>query len=136
MPTFMQQAEEFFHGFLSNHSSVTYRLGLIFFLILGLCSCSSLTPSSLTAANITPIREIKPLQDNQKKLYIQGHVEKRVPLLKQWVYQIDDSTGKIWVLTDRGDLQVGQQVVFRGKVHYQSIPIAGQELGDAYLEEN
>ncbi|MEH1781549.1 MAG: hypothetical protein V7L26_21020 [Nostoc sp.] len=85
--------------------------------------------------NVTPIGEIKPKQDNQAIVYIQGQVEKQAPLIKQWAYKINDSTGKIWVVTNQKNLGEGSQVVIKGKVRYRSIPLAGKELGEVYLEE-
>ncbi|MBD2692259.1 hypothetical protein [Anabaena catenula] len=93
------------------------------------------TSNLILSANATPIREIKPAPKNQATVYIQGKVEKEAPLIKQKAYQINDSTGKIWVLTHQNNLQVGQQVIFKGKVRYQSIPLAGKEYGEVYLEE-
>lgn len=42
---------------------------------------------------------------------------------------------KIWVITNQKSLPEGSEVVFKGKVRYQSIPLAGKELGEIYLEE-
>ena len=138
---FMQQTRNLSLPFLYRHSIVPYRLVLFFLLVVGLCSCSSLTSSGLNGTNfkigtnVTPIREIKPEQENQATVYIQGLVEKQAPLMKQWAYQISDSTGKIWVVTNQKNLAEGAQVVIKGKVRYRSIPLAGQELGELYLEE-
>lgn len=137
----MEQARNLSLSFLYGHSIVPYRLGLIFFLVVGLCSCGSLSSSSLNGvnlkigSNVTPIREIKPEQNNQAIVYIQGQVEKQAPLMKQWAYQINDSTGKIWVVTNQKNLAKGAQVVIKGKVRYRTIPLAGKELGEVYLEE-
>lgn len=127
----------------SQHGSIfPYRLGLAFFLVFGLYSCGNLTQSGFNVgnlhigSNVTPIREIKPEQDNQATVYIQGKVERQVPLVKRWAYQIDDSTGKIWVVTHQNNLPKGEQVVIKGKVRYKSIPLAGQELGEVYVEED
>ncbi|BAY23810.1 hypothetical protein NIES2100_36020 [Calothrix sp. NIES-2100] len=128
--------------FSQTHSIIRYRLGLLLLLVLGLCSCGTVTQPGFTVgnfrigSNITPIREIKPEQTNQAKVYIQGKVERQVPLLKRWAYQIDDSTGKIWVITSQNKLAKGEQVVIKGKIKYQSIPLAGKELGEIYLEED
>jgi len=139
---FMEQARNLSLSFLYGHSIVPYRLGLFFFLVVGLCSCGSLPSSGLNGVNlkigtnVTPIREIKPEQNNQAIVYIQGEVEKQAPLMKQWAYQINDSTGKIWVVTHQKNLAEGAQVVIKGKVRYRSIPLAGKELGEVYLEED
>ncbi|MBD2559265.1 hypothetical protein H6G95_01180 [Nostoc linckia FACHB-391] len=138
---FMQQTRNLSLSFLYGHGMIPYRLGLICLLMVGLCSCGSLTSSGLNrsnfkiGSNVTPIREIKPEQDNQAIVYIQGQVEKQAPLMKQWAYQINDSTGKIWVVTNQKNLVEGAQVVIKGKVRYRSIPLAGKELGEVYLEE-
>ncbi|MBK1988202.1 hypothetical protein A0J48_011740 [Sphaerospermopsis aphanizomenoides BCCUSP55] len=130
---FMQQTKLSYLRFLPQ--------GLAFFLVVGLCSCSNGKPTELNfnnfriGANVTPIREIKPVEDNKATVYIQGKVEKEAPLVKQRGYQIADSTGKIWVVTNQSNLKVGQDAVFKGKIKYKSIPLAGQEYGEVYLEE-
>ncbi|MDZ7961563.1 MAG: hypothetical protein RMY34_27405 [Aulosira sp. DedQUE10] len=124
------------------HRNFPYRLGLVFFWVAGLCSCSNFTQSGFNVgnfrvgSNVTPIGEIKPQQNNQATVYIQGKVERQVPLAKRWAYQIDDSTGKIWVVTNQTKLAKGDQVVIKGKVRYQSIPLAGKEFGEVYVEED
>lgn len=123
-------------------SLIPYRLGISLLLFPGICGCSSLTTPHFQAGNITIgsnvtlIQEIKPDTDQQTTVYIQGKVEQQVPLLEQWAYQINDSTGKIWVITDQPNLQKGEQVVIRGKVRYKSIPLADQEFGEVYIEES
>jgi hypothetical protein len=52
------------------------------------------------------------------------------------VYQLQDQTGKIWVLTTDASLEPGERLLVKGKVRFESIPIAGQELGEAYIEEH
>ena len=83
---------------------------------------------------ITLIQEIKPATDQRNIVYIRGKVERQVPLVKQWAYQINDSTGKIWVITHRPHLQEGQEVLIKGKLSYKSITLADQEFGEVYLE--
>lgn len=131
-------------AFMKQAQLSSFRLfhqGLVLFLVMGLCSCGNGKPTELNlnnlriGANVTPIREIKPVQDNKTTVYIQGKVEKQAPLVKQQAYQIADSTGKIWVVTNQTNLQVGQDAVFKGKIKYKSIPLAGQEYGEVYLEE-
>ncbi len=137
---FMQQTRNLSLSFLYGHS-IPYRLGLAFFLLAGLCSCGNLTSPSLSGSglkigtNVTSIGKIKPKQDNQAIVYIQGQVEKQAPMIKQWAYQINDSTGKIWVVTNQKNLGEGSQVVIKGKIRYRSIPLGGKELGEVYLEE-
>lgn len=110
--------------------------GFGFFLLCGLASCGNATFSSINAigANITPIKELT-VQQNNSTVYIQGKIEKHAPLLNKHAYQLNDSTGKILVLTNQSGLKVGSQIVIKGQLRYKSIPLAGQELGEVYLEE-
>ncbi|QLE56822.1 hypothetical protein [Nostoc sp. TCL26-01] len=118
-----------------------YRLGLTFLLVVELYGCTPLKMSDLREGNIvfgrnvTPIRDIKPVPDKSVTVYVQGKVEKEVPLIKGWVYQINDSTSTIWVVTHQRNLKNGDSVVIKGKVLYESIPIAGEEFGEVYLVE-
>ena len=157
----MQQANNFYISFLYGYGSLPLRRGLTFFLLAGLLSCGSLgsginASSFRIGVNVTPIRELKPRQDlnsgkakagvktnvdrkqmslDNATVYIQGKVEKQVPLLQRRVYQINDSTGKIWVITNQTGLREGDQVVIKGQLRYQNIPLGGKEYGEVYLEE-
>ncbi|MBU7584126.1 MAG: hypothetical protein KAF91_14645 [Nostoc sp. TH1S01] len=118
-----------------------YRILCHFFLVTGLCGCAAWRLPEIKGSNfvfgsnVTPIEEIQAKPNKQATVYIQGKVEKQVPLMKQWAYQINDSTGKIWVITNQSNLQKGTQVVLKGKVSYKSIPIAGQDFGEVYITE-
>ncbi len=123
------------------YSMIPFRQGMALLIVLGLSSCASLTTQSLKSgnlsigSNVTRIQEIKPETDQEAIVYLQGKVEQQVPLVQQWAYQINDSTGKIWVITNQDNLQEGEQVVIKGKVRYKSIPLGGQEFGEVYIEE-
>jgi hypothetical protein len=66
---------------------------------------------------------------------LQGTVGSQAPLIDARLYQLQDATGTIWVLSRKPPLQPGQQVLIQGQVRYQPIEIAGQDLGDVYIEE-
>lgn len=118
-----------------------YRILCHFFLVAGLFGCGAWTASDLKGSNfifgsnVTPIKEIQAKPNKKATVYIQGKVEKQVPLMKQWAYEISDTTGKIWVITNQSNLQQGKQVVLKGKVRYKKIPIAGQDFGEIYITE-
>jgi hypothetical protein len=114
-----------------------FHLGLTYFLIAGLISCGNFSFSGINAigANVTPIRELRSQPDSNTTVYIQGKVEKIAPLLKKQAYLVKDETGKIWAITNQTNLQVGDQVVIKGQIRYRSIPIAGKEYGEVYIEE-
>ncbi|NJL62717.1 MAG: hypothetical protein HC903_13905 [Methylacidiphilales bacterium] len=113
-----------------------FRRTLALVFLSGLAGCGNVNISSMNAigGNITPIRQLTPQQKNST-VYIQGKIEKHIPLLNKHAYQLKDSTGSIVVLTNQTDLRVGSQVVFKGQLRYKSIPLAGQEQGGIYVEE-
>ncbi|UKP00419.1 hypothetical protein [Nostoc sp. UHCC 0870] len=117
------------------------RIGITLLLLVGLCSCAPLNVSGLKGnkisfgSNVTAIQKIKATPDKQGNVYIQGKVERKVPLLKHRAYLINDSTDQIWVVTNQSNFQEGESVVIKGKLLYESIPIADQEFGEVYLEE-
>ncbi|MEM6399889.1 MAG: hypothetical protein AAF757_06590 [Cyanobacteria bacterium P01_D01_bin.116] len=115
-------------------------LGLAPFLISGLLSCSNVNEYGMNAigANVTSIKELKPQKnDKNAPVYVSGKVERKVPLLEEkQMYQINDSTGKIWVLTNQKGWKVGEKVVVKAIPQFQSIPMSGTDLGEVYLKEN
>ncbi|MDB9459794.1 hypothetical protein PN480_02805 [Dolichospermum circinale CS-1225] len=116
-----------------------FYLGLCCSLITGIYACNNQVNSGINlekfkiGANVTPIQKIS--QKNQDTtIYIQGTVEKTAPLIKKKAYQINDSTGKIWIITNQGNFRVGENVVLKGNVQYKKISLAGKEYGGIYLE--
>ena len=55
--------------------------------------------------------------------------------LDRAAYQIEDATGKIWVVTTQKPPEFGQLLSIKGKLEYQSLMFAEQELGDFYVIE-
>jgi hypothetical protein len=124
----MRQANNFYDSL-----SVGYW-GLLCLILTGLTSCSNFNLATIDP-NIMEIRNVLKVTDINTPVYIQGKVEKHAPLLKKHVYQLNDDTGKIWVLTNKDNLRVGSRVTVKGQLKYQSIPLAGRELGELYVEE-
>lgn len=101
-------------------------------ILVGLVGCSSLAKLGV---DVTPIKQVKAEWRRYSTVYIQGAVGNQVQLLGAWVYEVQDPTGTIWVLTAQPGPDSGDQIWIEGKVRYQAIPIKGQELGEAYLIE-
>lgn len=103
------------------------RLGVLL-LLIGLSGCRI----------VSTVRQV---QENPRPnwftstVYLRGTVSDRAPLLDAHLYELQDRTGKIWVLSRAAPLQPGSQVLIKGQVRYQEIEIAGQNLGDVYIEE-
>jgi hypothetical protein len=70
-----------------------------------------------------------------KTVYLTGKVVHLAPFLGNGAYQLQDGTGNIWVVTHQTLPQKNQQINLKGKIAYQSLPLAEQELGEFYLVE-
>ena len=92
--------------------------------------------SSLIAcqAPSTTIQEIS-TQKTGKSINLKGKVTHIAPFVANAAYQLEDPTGKVWVVTEQNLPQLGQQINIIGKIEYQSLPFAEQELGDFYIVE-
>jgi len=111
------------HGFLA----IYFRLGFIS-LLIGLTSCSGVTA-------VQDVRSHPHRNWLTSTVYLRGQVSDRIPLINAQVYQLQDGTGKIWVLTDKSTPKVGDRVYIKGQVRYGKIPIESQDFGEAYIEE-
>lgn len=91
--------------------------------------------SSLIACQASPIL-IEQVSQKQigKTVYLTGKVVHLAPFVDNAAYQLADSTGKIWVVTQELP-QLGKEITIKGKIKHQSLPFEGQELGDFYLIE-
>jgi hypothetical protein len=114
---------------MANHGFPTIFLHLGFIpLLIGLTSCS----------RVSAVRDVQTHPHRNwltSTVYLKGKVSDRVPLINAQVYQLQDSTGKIWVLTHKATPKVGDRVYIKGQVRYEKIPTDGQDFGEAYIEE-
>ncbi|NJL44704.1 MAG: hypothetical protein HC922_01055 [Leptolyngbyaceae cyanobacterium SM2_3_12] len=62
-------------------------------------------------------------------------MEQQLPLLGQGLYQLTDESGTIWVLTSTSPPPLGDQITIRAELHFESILMEGQEIGEYYAEE-
>lgn len=108
----------------------------------GLISCGNSAPLSMgginlngVSGNVTKIGEIPTAQNTVATVYLQGEVINRAPLLENAAYKLEDDTGTIWVLTNQAPPNLGDEVLIKGQVQFQSIPVGGQDLGEVYIQE-
>ena len=92
---------------------------------LGLVGCQ--TPS-ISVADISP-------KKIGRTVYLTGTVVQIAPLIDNAAYQLEDSTGQVWVVTSHNTPQLGQLIKIEGKIEHQSLPFADRELGDFYIVE-
>lgn len=116
-------------------------------LVIWGCSLEGL-PSSKTPmgslieslAHPTWLRSAKTIQqvtdsNNRNTIQIAGIVQQQIPLLEQWLYQIEDDSGSLWVLTSSLPPSVGTQVTLKAQVQYESILMQGMDIGEHYALE-
>ncbi len=87
------------------------------------------------SVSVTKIGDIQPNPQTDTKIYLEGKVTTIAPFLTGGAYQLQDATGKIWVVTNQTLPSVGDEVAIAGEVKFQSIPISGQEIGEAYVQQ-
>lgn len=95
---------------------------------VALASCSSMTT----------VQEVQQRPNRGwfgSTVQLQGQVGDRIPLIDAQVYELQDSTGKIWVLTTDRSLSTGEQVQIQGKIRIEPIPITDPEARDVYIEQ-
>ncbi|MEB3272187.1 MAG: hypothetical protein ACO4AI_14320 [Prochlorothrix sp.] len=64
-----------------------------------------------------------------------GEVQQVVPLVGGQMYELGDSSGRIWVLSEMEVLAVGDRVLLEGVLIYERIPLADREQGEYYVIE-
>ena len=84
-----------------------------------------------------PIVSIDSLQVDQvgEMVMIAGSVSQRSPLLEGWLYQVQDESGSLWVVTRTSEPEVGQPAIVEGTVQYEAIVVEGIDSSEIYLEE-
>lgn len=119
---------------MSVTKSQILRLGSATLLLGGLYGCG---PLAVLVGNVpvTNIGELQQARDANSTVYLEGKVGSRAPFLGAGAYQLQDATGSIWVVSDRSLPAQGDAVKIKGNVTYQSIPVAGKELGEVYIKE-
>lgn len=117
-------------------SKVVYLLLFSFVLFgAGLVGCSTSGFLGI-GGNVTKIGNIQQNQNNgNSTVYLQGEVTTRAPFLGSGAYKLKDASGTIWVIANQTLPNVGDQVLIKGQLQFQSIPVAGQELGEVYVQQ-
>ncbi len=109
---------------------------------IGLTGCGNSAPLGIGGFNFgnfgVRASQISDIQQNANvvaTVYLEGQVINRAPLIGFGAYHLKDETGTIWVLTNQVLPNLGDQVLIKGQTQFHSIPVAGQELGEVYIQE-
>ncbi|PSB18025.1 hypothetical protein C7B65_16895 [Phormidesmis priestleyi ULC007] len=128
----------------SHFSILTRGFGLS--LLVGLLGCSrpilqadetQLRPEAMLSTLDLSTTKISDLQKQKTNftVHLQGKVGAQAPLAGLSAYELQDATGKVWVVAKSAPLAPGTEVKVTGKVRYQSILLNGQDRGSVYIEQ-
>jgi len=82
--------------------------GLLVLLLAGLCAgCASMTINRILA---------EPQRYNNRDVTLRGEVTRSASVLGHGAYELDDGTGRIWVVSKRGVPRRGAHVKTKGRV--------------------
>ncbi len=98
-------------------------------ILLAAVLCSTACPSRTTISKITA----DPGRYRNKEVAVAGTVSEAYGVLGNGAYEIDDGTGKLWVITRRGVPARGARVGAKGRV-YTGFNFGGRNFGTV-LEE-
>ena len=93
--------------------------------------------SDIPTTPIATLATFNPVPDPETTSYaLVGEVRQVAPLVQGQVYELQDGSGSIWVLSSGTDLlQPGDRVLLHGFLRYESVPLAGADQGEHYVVE-
>jgi|GEM_PF-858936 len=115
-------------------------------LLVGLVGCSSpalqpeetsFHPEAMLSTFDFSTAKISDLQKQKTNftVHLQGKTGAQAPLAGLSAYELQDRTGKIWVVAKSASPAPGTEVKVTGKVRYQSIVLDGRDQGSLYVEQ-
>ncbi len=118
-------------------------IGTTFLMIGGGVACTSSAVVDLNPVqnlvnqfNITSIDQLLQTKPQNAVVTLRGKVQAIAPLVGNAAYQLEDASGKIWILTSNPELpKVGDILLVKGQTRYELILIAGQDRGELYIQE-
>lgn len=104
-------------------------------LILSLTALFSLTGCQSITQTTTAISKISQKQTGTK-VYLQGKVMKQAPFLGSGAYQLQDSTGSVWIVTNNYLPPLGKDIFIEGEIQFQTISPQPSSTASAKSEKN
>lgn len=97
-------------------------------LVLGTIALSSCAPTVSTSTIQT--------QPADQQVQVKGKVITVAPMINQVAYEVQDSGGSIWVMSQKQPPKLDSEISTRGKVKFESIQVEGQEIAERYILED
>lgn len=105
------------------------RYTLLALLLFGLAGCGRQAD-----AQTISIRDIQ-TQPPGTSVALRGTAQTLAPLLGGTVYELQDGTGSVWVLTRQTPPTPGQEITVQGTLRRQALPYSGFETQSLYIEQ-
>ncbi len=115
------------------HPSQSLRGGSLLLLLclsLALGGCGQLARLGI---GTTPIAQIEQNPARYTDVYVRGRVVNQIGVFGQGVYEIQDPSGSLWVITNKGLPAMNSTVTVRGKAQ-EGISVAGRHFGVSLVE--
>lgn len=81
----------------------------------------------------TPIATVAENPSQHSNVWIRGRVMNQVGVFGQGVYELQDNSGSIWVITDKGLPAMNSTVTVRGRAQ-EGITVGGRSFGVSLVE--
>ncbi len=89
---------------------------------IALSSCTSTVP--ILTIQTQPI---------DQQVQVKGKVITIAPMINQVAYEVEDSGGLIWVMSQKQPPKLDSEISIAGKVKFESIQVDGQEIAERYI---
>ncbi|PSN20270.1 hypothetical protein C7271_02965 [filamentous cyanobacterium CCP5] len=95
-------------------------------------------PDLMQPRSVQSIQQVTAQDSNQgsnQPQRLAGVVNQHIPLVERWLYQIQDESGSLWVLTQLPPPPVGSQVTLEATIGYEPIMLGEADIGEHYAVE-
>ena len=98
---------------------------------------STQPPATVARNGNTKVTAIETLADlNQGiDIRIQGKVAQTAPFLNGGAYEIEDSTGSIWVITETTPPASGTEIQVAGQLKFHDLQLGSSNFGEIFISE-
>ncbi len=91
--------------------------------------------ASKPKVKVVAIADLADQLDRKQEVFIQGVVQQKAPFVGSGAYQVEDSTGTVWVLTTDSLPATGSDILLAGELNFHDLEIEQNNFGEIYLQE-
>ncbi|GAB4217808.1 MAG: hypothetical protein OHK0012_23800 [Synechococcales cyanobacterium] len=117
------------------HTQSHWRRAILAVALAGILATTGCAQLARFGIGTTPIGTISQDPGSFQTVTVKGKVSNQFTLFGSGLYQVDDGTGTIWVVTQKGAPNLGADVVVQGEVNL-GVNISGQNFGVSMNESS